>query len=144
MKPPGSSINRRTANTCRASLFFCLTLLMSTACGQTYDGAELYAANCSNCHGIYGEGDGAVTPELSVVLQDLRYLSQRNDGEFPEDFVFKVVDGRELRVAHGPAGMPVWGVEFSRSEGYSEDAQERVAAKISALTAFLKQIQITE
>ena len=109
-----------------------------------YNGAELYALNCSNCHGIYGEGDGAVTPELSVVLLDLRYLSQRNSGAFPSEFVQRIIDGREVRAAHGPTGMPVWGVEFSKSEGLGEGAQQRVASKISAISDFLQQIQIIE
>ena len=53
-------------------------LVMATACVESddagYDGAELYALNCSNCHGVYGEGDGAVTPALSVVLMDLSLI----------------------------------------------------------------------
>ena len=69
---------------------------------ESYDGAELYALNCSNCHGIYGEGDGVVTPDLSVVLLDLRYLSSRNDGQFPSQFVNSIIDGRGMRAAHGP------------------------------------------
>ena len=109
-----------------------------------YDGAELYALNCANCHGTYGEGDGAVTPSLSVVLLDLRYLAQRNDGEFPEAFVSQIIDGREMRAAHGPSGMPVWGAEFARGEGLDDQAQRRVAAKIEAITRFLEQIQVTE
>ena len=117
---------------------------ISQAAEPAYDGAELYALNCSNCHGIYGEGDGAVTPSLSVVLLDLRYLSARNDGRFPAEFVDRIIDGREVRAAHGPTGMPVWGAEFSRSEGLGEDAQRRVAAKIHAISRFLQQIQIVE
>ena len=124
-------------------LTLCFFLSALTAAGAVYDGAELYALNCSNCHGIYGEGDGAVTPALSVVLLDLRYLSDRNDGEFPSEFVNQVIDGREMRAAHGPDGMPVWGAEFSRSEGVSSEAQDRVQAKIAAIVAFLEQIQIS-
>ena len=110
----------------------------------TYDGAELYALNCANCHGIYGEGDGAVTPDLSVVLQDLRYLSARNGGNFPRDLVERIIDGREVRSAHGPIGMPVWGAEFTRSEGLGEEAEQRVAGKIRAIAGFLESIQIVE
>jgi mono/diheme cytochrome c family protein len=128
----------------RRLIILLLVLFPCFASAQDYDGAQLYAANCSNCHGLYGEGDGPVTPELSVVLLDLRYLSERNDGEFPHEFARQVIDGRELRVAHGPAGMPVWGVEFSKSEGYGDEAQQRVAAKVDALAAFLEQIQISE
>ncbi len=109
-----------------------------------YDGAELYALNCSNCHGIYGEGDGAVTPDLSVVLLDLRYMAARNGGVFPADFVRQIIDGRESRAAHGPAGMPVWGAEFSRGEGTSDKAQERVTDKIDAIVEFLASLQIMD
>jgi mono/diheme cytochrome c family protein len=127
---------------------FLLTVLCclgtAAAAAETYDGAQLFALNCANCHGAYGEGDGAVTPALSVVLQDLRYLSARNDGTFPDQFVRRIIDGREVRAAHGPNGMPVWGAEFSRGEGVDDEAQARVAAKIDALTRFLAEIQITE
>jgi len=109
-----------------------------------YDGGALYAANCSNCHGTYGEGDGIVTPSLSVVLQDLRYLAERNGGEFPAEFIHEIVDGRAMRAAHGPDGMPMWGAEFARGEGFDEAAEARVSAKIHALVEFLDSIQIRE
>ena len=109
-----------------------------------YDGSALYAANCANCHGTYGEGDGIVTPSLAVVLQDLRYLAERNGGEFPAEFIREIVDGRAMRAAHGPDGMPMWGAEFARGEGFDEAAEARVSAKIQALVDFLASIQITE
>jgi mono/diheme cytochrome c family protein len=130
------------------ALFFLLTAGCradeATGPGLDYDGAELYALNCSNCHGVYGEGDGAVTPALSVVLLDLRYLAERNGGRFPSEFVQSIVDGREIRAAHGPSGMPIWGAEFSKGEGLGDDAQDRVTAKIAAVTSFLESIQIIE
>lgn len=117
--------------------------LMPLAAGaEKYDGAELYIANCSNCHGLYGEGDGIVTPELAVALQDLRYISGRNGGTFPRRVITEIIDGRELRVAHGPQGMPVWGNAFSHTEGYSDAAQGRVRAKIEALVDFVESMQI--
>ena len=109
-----------------------------------YDGQELYAMNCANCHGTYGEGDGAVTPDLNVVLLDLRYLAARNGSDFPAQFVLKIIDGRETRAAHGPSGMPVWGAEFARGEGTSEAAEARVQMKIQAIVDFVESIQIIE
>jgi len=106
------------------------------------DGGALYMTNCSNCHGAYGEGDGIVAPDLAVVLQDLRYISERNNGKFPRQVVTEIIDGRELRLAHGPDGMPVWGSAFSRSEGYSEAAQDRVGSKIEALVDFVESMQL--
>lgn len=110
----------------------------------TYDGSALYLANCSNCHGLYGEGDGAVTPDLSVVLLDLRYLSARNSGAYPETFVRDIIDGRTTRATHGPSGMPVWGAEFTRTEGFDDRALARVQAKVDALVEFLRRIQISD
>ena len=127
-----------------ASVALVFAAISMDAAAQSYDGAELYTLNCSNCHGIYGEGDGVLTPDLSVVLLDLRYLSQRNGGTFPETFVINIIDGREVRAAHGPTGMPVWGAEFSRSEGFGDDAQERVSARIIAISEFLERIQIND
>jgi hypothetical protein len=75
---------------------------------------------------------------------DLRYLAERNGGIFPARFVADIIDGREVRVAHGPTGMPVWGAEFTRSEGLGEDAQARVNEKIGAIVRFLESIQILE
>lgn len=107
-------------------------------------GTDLYLSNCANCHGDYGEGNGAVTPSLNVVLQDLRYLSARNEGEFPAAFVRQIIDGRETRASHGPPGMPVWGAEFLQREGFDEDAEARVSRRIDALVTFLKAIQIDD
>lgn len=75
------------------------------------------------------------------MLLDLRYLSARNDGTFPREFVTDIIDGRATRAAHGPEGMPVWAAEFSRQEGVDEQAQARVEAKVQALVDFLEQIQ---
>ncbi len=102
----------------------------------TDPGAALYLDNCANCHGTYGEGDGPMAPALAVALRDLRSLSARNDGQFPERFVRNIIDGRAMRAAHGPEGMPVWGAEFAR-EGDGAAAE----AKIHALVDFLRRIQ---
>lgn len=102
------------------------------------DGAALYAANCANCHGTYGEGDGPMAPELAVTLQDLRYLAARNDGRFPASFVREIVDGRAMRAAHGPQGMPVWGAELARDAAGPGAAERR----IEALVDFLRSIQL--
>lgn len=128
----------------RRAVLTLLTFCAGTALADAYDGGELYAMNCANCHGVYGEGDGIVTPDLSTVMLDLRYLSERNGGAFPTDFVTDIVDGREVRAAHGPAGMPVWGAEFTKGEGLGEAAQARVTEKIAAIVRFLESIQIIE
>ena len=118
---------------------------MIGACASTpsYDGQALYLDHCANCHGTYGEGDGVVTPDLEVVLQDLRYISARNDGVFPREWLQRVIDGRDSRQGHGPIGMPVWGAVFHTQEGYDEQAKARVSAKIDALVGYLARTQVS-
>lgn len=108
------------------------------------DGAALFADQCALCHGRFGEGDGPIAPSLAVVLQDLRYLTARNNGEFPREFIIAIVDGRAVRAAHGPEGMPVWGAELARDEPFDAQTEQRVNAKIDALADFLESMQIGE
>lgn len=114
-------------------------------CGAAkHDGAALYQANCATCHGVYGEGDGPAAPSLAVVTQDLRYIAERNGGEFPREVLVRIIDGRESRAPHLRGPMPVWGDAFARAEGYTPDADAVASAKISALVDFLEQIQIRD
>jgi mono/diheme cytochrome c family protein len=120
---------------CLAGLFACQTTV------PIYPGNQLYAANCSGCHGNFGEGDGPVSAVLKIPMQDLRYLAARNAGDFPRELIAKIIDGRELRVAHGRRQMPVWGEEFLIMEGFDAAAEERVSAKTNALVDHLETIQ---
>ncbi len=109
----------------------------AAASDQGESGAALYATHCANCHGLYMEGDGPMAPSLSVALQDLRYLSRRNGGDYPRVFVRGIVDGR---TAHGPAEMPVWGALLGSDAG--DAAQARARDRIDALVDFLEAVQI--
>lgn len=100
------------------------------------EGAQLFAANCSVCHGPYGEGDGAMAPELSVALTDLRYIAARNGGVFPREQITAIIDGREVRQEHGPPDMPVWGAVFAA------DGPAEATRRITALVNFLERIQL--
>jgi hypothetical protein len=119
--------------------------LWVVACGGVErDGAALYQANCSTCHGIYGEGDGPASPSLAHVTQDLRYIAQRNGGEFPRELIYRIIDGREARAPHLRGAMPVWGDAFARAEGYTADSKGVVRAKLDALVDFLEEMQIRQ
>lgn len=110
-----------------------------------YSGADLYAGNCSVCHGVYAEGDGPAAALIAGSVPDLRQLAARNGGQFPRESVFRIVDGRDLSDAHAKGrSMPKWGEEFQLYEGYDREADSRVRAKIEALVDYLAQIQLPE
>lgn len=123
-------------------------LLLGVALGgcervPEYSGSELFVNNCAGCHGVYGEGDGPVAPALSVVMQDLRYISARNGGSFPRETIRQIIDGRQSpTAAHGKRDMPIWGEEFLRREEGISNADARVNARINALLDFLESIQL--
>lgn len=102
-----------------------------------YDGQNLYLGYCASCHGPTGRGDGPVAPSMVVQIQDLRTLSQRH-GEFPREWLREVIDGRDLRAAHGTVDMPVWGYEFRRVE----PSAAYVEARIDALIDHIESLQI--
>lgn len=110
-------------------------------------GADLYARHCTGCHGLYGEGDGPAAAFGSTALKDLRRLSVRNAGTFPESFVRAVIDGRTMPSAHRREAMPLWGAEWGAVLGAdkpdSASAAEPAAQNpIDALVEFLATIQI--
>jgi mono/diheme cytochrome c family protein len=56
-------------------------------------GQVTYAKECSQCHGTRGEGAGAASLGLGEAPPDLIRLKQRNDDDFPRDFVRRFVMG---------------------------------------------------
>lgn len=47
------------------------------------DGAMFFAANCAECHGETGKGDGPKATGLAATPPDLTQLSAENGGVFP-------------------------------------------------------------
>lgn len=107
--------------------------------GNPAIGAELFKSYCRSCHGNGAQGDGPVATHLSVTPADLTQIARRNDGEFPREWVFKRIDGREKVGAHGTSEMPVWGDALSKTHGGL--SQDRVQQRIADLVAYLESIQ---
>ncbi len=134
-----------TRSAARAGLV--LSLLLNTvsvpALAET-DGAAVYAARCAVCHGIDGRGHGPYELFLTVAPADLTRLSAENDGRFPFEDVYRIIDGRTELRAHGPREMPIWGYEFRRlakREGKGADAELEVTRNILALIDHLRDLQ---
>jgi mono/diheme cytochrome c family protein len=75
-------------------------------------GAELYRMYCATCHGVDGRGEGPVADAMKHQLPDLTTINKRNGGRFPALRVEHIIDGYDVKAAHGSRAMPVWGEFF--------------------------------
>ncbi|WP_373504268.1 cytochrome c [Aestuariivirga sp.] len=101
---------------------------------------------CAACHGMSGTGDGAMGEFLTLAVPDLTKLTKLNAGQFPEDRVKQVIDGRvDVRV-HGERDMPVWGDWFNAeaiSVENDRDTREMIVReRIESLVGFIKSMQV--
>lgn len=74
--------------------------------------AQDFQSLCASCHGATGRGDGPAASALKVQPPDLTRIAQRNDGTFPDAFVWGKIWGLDMPVSHGTRDMPVWGSIF--------------------------------
>ena len=134
-------------------ILFCLCGLLSASAGLSAPqkspttkasatappaGAQLFAQHCAKCHGADLKGSGPFPPPYRTP-PDLTTLSRRHGGKFPDAYVSDVLHNGVKLPAHGPAEMPVWGTDFESSEKLNK---MEVAARIKALAAYIKSLQI--
>lgn len=100
-------------------------------------GEELFISYCQICHGEHG--DGSMADLLKVQPPDLTLISARRGGNFPDEVIAKIIDGREPVPGHGTLDMPIWGQTFRNSEHVK--SEKEVQATIGYLVAYLKTIQ---
>ena len=145
--------NRRTATSTAALFALILTAVTVSSPSHAQDEAHKSAERdfqtfCASCHGWGGAGGGPVAEVLSVEPPNLTLIANRNGGTFPEEQVYKTIDGLEMPRAHGTKQMPVWGVWFayeaiadSLDTGDKTPPPEKIDKRIRGLVAFLKSIQ---
>ena len=138
---------------------FALALIVATPVGsyaqnstigaQVEDiGMREYLNHCAVCHGKFGKGDGPLVPWLTQTIPDLTSIQKRNNGVFPFERIYGVVDGREEIGSHGPRDMPVWGKSLSvQVQAYfpqslaPEQLDSFVRARILALVGYIYSLQ---
>jgi len=103
-------------------------------------GRFLYRVYCLNCHGEAGLGDGVSAPLLKIEPSDLTRLARRNEGEFPFDRIYRVIDGREEVRGHGSRRMPIWGLSFQELD-IDMNQEDEVRGKILNVIDYLQSIQ---
>jgi hypothetical protein len=68
-----------------------------------------FLLNCADCHGTDAKGSGPLSAKLHTKPADLTALAKRNHGLFDAGAVYQMIDGRNGRVSHHSAEMPIWG-----------------------------------
>ncbi|MEZ5561580.1 MAG: cytochrome c [Gammaproteobacteria bacterium] len=107
-----------------------------------YTGPQLYQRFCASCHGRQAYGDGPVAPTLKVMVPDLTRIARRQQGgEFPEQRIREIVDGRAVLPAHGLRDMPVWGYELEAQAPPDQPGRAAAQSLIDKLVAYLRSIQ---
>ena len=111
-------------------------------------GENEYMSNCAACHGADAKGAGPVAAVLSIKPSDLTKISTKFNGQFPEEHIYKVIDGREMINPHGDTDMPVWGhrymamaYEKAGEVPHELDAQALAFGRITSLVGYLESIQ---
>ncbi|MEP7245907.1 MAG: c-type cytochrome [Gammaproteobacteria bacterium] len=107
-------------------------------------GKRLYQVSCSGCHGLDARGNGPVAQFLKVPVPDLTLLAARRGGVFPDDEIYKIIDGQADLRTHGPRHMPVWGYEFFGDASDDEVAHREATEKVERLVTFLRSVQRKE
>ena len=109
-------------------------------------GKREYEANCAQCHGLTGKGDGPISDWSEVGVSNLTLLAKRNNGVFPFLRVYEAIDGTRVLKPHGTREMPIWGFDYKvkGAEYYMEvpyDPETYVRTRILALTEYVYRLQ---
>ena len=115
------------------------TIIGFNACASAQDidvGKMEYQSSCAACHGIDAKGNGPVSKELKTRPTDLTVLAKNNNGVFPYDMVYEMIDGRNSTISsHGTREMPIWGYRFGPPQAF------RFKNRILAVIDYLNRIQ---
>lgn len=76
-------------------------------------GKSEFQASCASCHGADARGKGPVSGQLKTAPADLTMLAKNNNGVFPTNTIYEVIDGMKTIPAHGTREMPIWGERFN-------------------------------
>ena len=127
---------------------FALAAPPATAADGDVVGEAEFRRHCAVCHGIGARGAGPLAGLLREGPIDLTQLTKQNDGVFPLDRIYRVIDGRYEVAAHGTRSMPVWGERYMKDAasvygpGDVEKLRERVVqGRILELVFYLQTVQ---
>jgi mono/diheme cytochrome c family protein len=115
-----------------------LESIQTTTPSKTPSGAELYKKHCAVCHGNDLKGTGPAPYPFKETTPDLTTLAERHAGKFPDAYVADVLRNGVVLPDHGPAEMPIWGMDFKARDRMDET---QVTLRITNLSNYLKSLQ---
>lgn len=148
----GPMENPMMKRTFPAALAACSIAVAAGALAQTTQPARVdfgkreFDSKCAVCHGLNAKGQGPVVELLRKPPPDLTLLARRNNGVFPIERLYQVVDGGDVP-SHGPRDMPIWGRDYrvQAAEYYMDmpyDSNAYVRARILALLEYINRLQV--
>lgn len=85
---------------------------------------------------------------ITQKVADISILAKRNNGTFPFNRVYEIIDGRAGVKGHGDRDMPIWGnvynqkaVEYHKDFYRAFDAESFVRGRILALVSYIYGLQ---
>jgi mono/diheme cytochrome c family protein len=105
-------------------------------------GRELYQRFCSSCHGEGAHGDGPSARHFKAEVPDLTRIARRHGGTYPADWVYRIIDGREVRAPHGSRDMPAWGTELREVRTAGDTGGPGSGRLIQRLVDYLATLQV--
>jgi mono/diheme cytochrome c family protein len=97
-----------------------ITFSADASSAQNIDvGKAEYQSGCASCHGADAKGNGPVSTQLKTRPADLTVLAKKNNGVFPVNAVYQIIDGRDSIPSHGTREMPIWGWRFVLAEHFN-------------------------
>lgn len=118
----------------------------ASAQAQAIDVAKAeFQSSCAACHGADGKGKGPLSGALKSAPSDLTTLARKNNGVFPVNAVYEMIDGRKQVEAHGTRDMPIWGFRYMPSPyeavNPSPATETAIRVRILAIVDYLNRIQ---
>lgn len=106
-----------------------------------YSGRHLFEVYCSGCHGPDGHGAGSVQPYIAAHAPDLTQIATRHGGTFPQERVFRTIDGQFDSPPPNARHMPIWGYDLFTGEGDDETAHQQVLDMEHRLVTYVESLQ---
>lgn len=137
----------RHVSLANAAMIVLLGMAVSPASAQDpVIGQTEYLQHCAACHGFEGRGDGPIGSILKTPAPNLALISRRNNGTYPVQKIYAIIDGSSVLAAHGTRDMPLWGDRYrSSTKAVTPDqqnlAEEQAQQRILSLVYYLATLQ---